>query len=71
LSLAVPSAKLFHTMHDDVDNKDKAFQFLCDMDGHSKKTGQKHYVCSNPKSDAKAAEAIYKRFGKGIGYHLW
>ena len=54
--------KYFHTEAADEGNSGKAFQALCDMDGHSKKTGRSHYVVPNPKADAKVAAAVYKNF---------
>ena len=43
-------------------NKEKAMQFLCDMDGHSVKIAHKHYVTSNPTQDAMVAKAIFRNF---------
>lgn len=55
--------KWFHTVAADEDvAKDKAMQSLCQMDGHSKQTGMKHYVLSNPKRDAEAARKTFLRY---------
>jgi hypothetical protein len=54
--------KFFHTKVEDEDHKGDALKVLCDMDGHSKKTGRGHYVLPNPKSDAKAAKSVFRNF---------
>jgi hypothetical protein len=54
--------KFFHTKMEDEEHKGDALKVLCDMDGHSKKTGRGHYVLPNPKSDAKAAKSVFRNF---------
>ena len=52
--------KLFASAIEQEDNKEKAAQLVADMDGHSKAVARRHYVLSNPASDARLGQSLYK-----------
>ena len=61
--------KLFASAIEDEDYKEKAAQLVADMDGHSKEVARRHYVLSNPSSDAKVGQSLYKQmFGAPEGW---
>lgn len=54
------SRKYFATETVDDQNKEKALQLLCDMDGHSKNTARKSYVIPNLDADSRASESVFR-----------
>lgn len=54
--------KWFHTQAQEDPSKANAFQLLCDMDGHSTKTGKANYVVSKPKQQAQVGKKLFATF---------
>ena len=53
--------KFFHGEAADEGNSEKSLGFLCDADGHKKKTGRR-YVLPNPKSDCIVTKSAFENY---------
>lgn len=59
--------KYFHTKLREDDHKLKALKFVSDMDGHSTKVAESHYIISDPSNDANVAKALFRHMqGKPV-----